>query len=312
MDEDDDVIKLKVCPTCQTPVRKSLRYGTIVKKHLVEIEKVKEKIQGPAREIESSRRRLQAALTSKSVLKRNLLTKYLMLEDQLNASDLSIKSIGVIENQLNFYERIADLTSSLSKIDEKEQKGMKKHLDEVQEWLDRPRLSFTRQELMDLQAEIQRLTYLQQLLSRCKGRSGMITTTLAAKIATVREILEGTKRFTEKEEAAVKAELKHISAALPLSGLGITEAERVQIVSAIGCPRGHWFKCKNGHVYVIGDCGGAMERSRCPECHEVIGGANHALDSTNSLAPEMDGATHAAWSETANNLLNFQDLQRLL
>uniref|UniRef100_A0A8V1A0C1 Zinc finger NFX1-type containing 1 n=1 Tax=Gallus gallus TaxID=9031 RepID=A0A8V1A0C1_CHICK len=126
MDEDDDVIKLKVCPTCQTPVRKSLRYGTIVKKHLVEIEKVKEKIQGPAREIESSRRRLQAALTSKSVLKRNLLTKYLMLEDQLNASDLSIKSIGVIENQLNFYERIADLTSSLSKIDEKEQKGMKK------------------------------------------------------------------------------------------------------------------------------------------------------------------------------------------
>lgn len=235
-----------------------------------------------------------------------------MLEDQLNASDLSIKSIGVIENQLNFYERIADLTSSLSKIDEKEQKGMKKHLDEVQEWLDRPRLSFTRQELMDLQAEIQRLTYLQHLLSRCKGRSGMITTTLAAKIATVREILEGTKRFTEKEEAAVKAELKHISAALPLSGLGITEAERVQIVSAIGCPRGHWFKCKNGHVYVIGDCGGAMERSRCPECHEVIGGANHALDSTNSLAPEMDGATHAAWSETANNLLNFQDLQRLL
>ncbi|XP_021272759.1 NFX1-type zinc finger-containing protein 1 isoform X1 [Numida meleagris] len=312
MDEDDDVIKLKVCPTCQTPVRKSLRYGTIVKRHLVEIEKVKEKIQGPAREIESSRQRLQAALTRKSVLKRNLLSKYLMLEDKLNASDLSIKGIGVIENQLNFYERIGDLTSSLSKIDAKEQKGLKKRLDEVQEWLDKPRLSFTGQELLDLQAEIQRLTYLQHLLSRCKGASGMITTALAAKIAKVREILEGTKKFTEKEEAAVKAELEQLNSALPLSGLGITEAERVQIVRAIGYPRGHWFKCRNGHIYVIGDCGGAMERSTCPECHAVIGGTNHALDSTNSLAPEMDGATHAAWSETANNLLNFEDLHRLL
>ncbi|XP_072206179.1 NFX1-type zinc finger-containing protein 1 isoform X2 [Excalfactoria chinensis] len=312
MDEDDNAIKLKVCPTCQTPVRKSLRYGTIVKKHLAEIEKVKEKILGPAWEIRSSRQRLQAVLTSKSVLKRSLLGKYLILEDKLNASDLSIRSIGAIENLLNFYERIADLTSSLGKIDAKEQKGLKKRLDEIQEWLDRPRLSFTRQELMDLQAEIQRLTYLLDLLSRCKGTSGKTTVSIAAKIATVREILEGTKRFTEKEEAAVKAELKLIKAALPLSGLGITEAERVQIVSAIGYPRGHWFKCKNGHVYVIGDCGGAMERSTCPECHAVIGGANHTLESTNSLASEMDGATHAAWSETANNLLNFQDLQRLL
>ncbi|XP_065610473.1 NFX1-type zinc finger-containing protein 1 [Cyrtonyx montezumae] len=312
MDEDDDVIKLKVCPICQTPVRKSLRYGTTVKRHLVEIEKVKEKIQGPAQEIELSRQRLQAALTRKTDLKRNLLLKYLMLEDKLKASDLSIKSIGVIENQLNFYERIANLTSSLSKIDAKEQKGLKKRLDEVQEWLDKPRLSFTGQELLDLQVEIQRLTYLQHLLSRCKGASGMITGTLAARTAVVREILEGTKRFTEKDEAVVKAELEWLKTALPLSGLGITEAERVQIVRAVGYPRGHWFKCRNGHIYVIGDCGGATERSTCPECHEVIGGANHALDNTNSLASEMDGATHAAWSETANNLLNFEDLHRLL
>ncbi|NXL91409.1 ZNFX1 protein, partial [Alectura lathami] len=312
MDEDDDVIKLKVCPICQTPVRKSLRYGTIVKKQLDEIEKVKEKIQGPVQEIESHRQRLQAALAGNIVLKKNLPFKYLMLEDKLKASDLSIKSIGLIENQLNFYERVADLTNSMSKIDAKEQKGLRKRLDEVQEWLDKPRLSFTAQELSDLQAEIQRLTYLQSLLSRCTGVRGTITPALAADIARVREILEGTKKFTKEDEATVKAELERLRAALPVSGLGISEAERVQIVSAIGCPRGHWFKCRNGHVYVIGDCGGAMERSRCPECHAVIGGANHTLDSTNSLAPEMDGATHAAWSETANNLLNFEELRRLL
>ncbi|XP_071615637.1 NFX1-type zinc finger-containing protein 1 [Heliangelus exortis] len=312
MDEDGDIIKLKVCPICQTPIRKNLRYGTIVKRQLDEIEKVKEKIQGPAQEIESSRQRLQAALTGNAVLRRNLPLKYLMLEDKLKTSALSTTSIGLIQNQLNFYERVADLTNSMKKIDPSEREGLRTRLHEVQEWLDMPRLSFTGQELSDLQSELQRLTYLVSLLARCKGVGTMITPALAAEIASTRQVLDRTQKLTEKEEAAVVAALERLSAALPVSGLGISEAERVQIVSAVGCPRGHWFKCRNGHIYVIGECGGAMERSKCPECQEVIGGTNHALDSTNSLAPEMDGATHAAWSETANNLLNFEDLHQLL
>ncbi|NXU72969.1 ZNFX1 protein, partial [Oreotrochilus melanogaster] len=312
MDDDSDIIKLKVCPICQTPIRKNLRYGTIVKRRLDEIEKVKEKIQGPAQEIESSRQRLQAALTGNAVLQRNLPLKYLMLKDKLKTSALSTTSIGLIQNQLNFYERVADLTNSMNKIDPSEREGLRKRLHEVQEWLDKPRLSFTGQELSDLQSELQRLTYLVSLLARCKGIGTMITPALAAEIASTRQVLDGTQKLTEKEEAAVVAALERLSAALPVSGLGISEAERVQIVSAVGCPRGHWFKCRNGHIYVIGECGGAMERSKCPECQEVIGGTNHALDSTNSLAPEMDGATHAAWSETANNLLNFEDLHQLL
>ncbi|NXR16107.1 ZNFX1 protein, partial [Semnornis frantzii] len=312
MDEDDDAIKLKVCPMCQTPIRKNLRYGTMVKRHLEEIEKVKEKLQGPAEEIESNRQRLQMALAGSDVLRTNLLCKYSMLEIKLNASALSTRSLALIENQLNFYQRVAELTTYLSKVGASERQGLGKRLDEVQQWLDKPRFSFSGQELSDLQAELQRLTYLLRLLARCEAAQKMITPALAAQIASVREILEGTEKFTERQEAAVKAALQRLWAALPASQLGISEAERVQIVNAIGCPRGHWFKCRNGHIYVIGECGGAMERSRCPECREVIGGANHALDSTNSLAPEMDGATHAAWSQIANNLLNFEDLRRLL
>ncbi|XP_066055411.1 NFX1-type zinc finger-containing protein 1 [Chamaea fasciata] len=311
MDEDDDGVRLKVCPLCQTPIRKNLRYGTSVKRRVEEIERVKQKIQGPAQEIESNRQRLQAALAQNVVLKSNLYVKYVMLESKLKASALSAKSIGLIENLLNFYKRVADLTHSMNKIDENERKGLKKRLDEVQEWLDKERISFTEQELTDLQSEIQRLTYLLSLLARCKA-SRMMSTDIAAEINSAREILEGTKKFTEEDEAAVKAHLKKINASLPVSGLGISETERVQIVSAIGCPRGHWFKCKNGHVYVIGECGGAMQRSTCPECQEVIGGTNHTLESSNSLASEMDGATHAAWSDVANNMLNFEDLRRLM
>uniref|UniRef100_A0A8C9NK28 Zinc finger NFX1-type containing 1 n=1 Tax=Serinus canaria TaxID=9135 RepID=A0A8C9NK28_SERCA len=311
MDEDDDVVKLKVCPLCQTPIRKNLRYGSSVKRQVEEIERVKQKIQGPAEEIESNRRRLQAALTQNLFLRHHLSSKYAMLQEKLKASPLSTKSIGLVENLLNFYKRVADLTNSLNKIDENEKKGLIKRLDEVQKWLDRQRISFTEQELTDLQSEIQRLTYLLNLLARCKA-SRVMPADIAAEVNSAREILEGTKKFTEEDEAAVKAHLKKINVSLPMSGLGISEAERVQIVSAIGCPRGHWFKCKNGHIYVIGECGGAMQKSTCPECHEVIGGTNHTLESSNSLAPEMDGATHAAWSEVANDLLNFEDLLRLM
>ncbi|NXK32780.1 ZNFX1 protein, partial [Piprites chloris] len=309
---DDDVVKLKVCPLCQKPIRKSLRYGTSVKRRVDEIEQVKQKIQGSAQEIESSRQRLKAALLRNVVLKNNLLEKYLMLNDMLEASDLSTKRVGLIENQINFYERIADLTASVSRIAENERPGLRKRLAEVQAWLDKQRITFTEQELSDLQSEIQRLSYLLNLLARCNLPGRQISPVLAAEIASAREILEGTKKFTEKDEAAVKAHMENISTDLPPSGLGISDAERVQIVNAIGCPRGHWFKCKNGHVYVIGECGGAMEKSQCPECHEVIGGANHALDSTNSLASEMDGATHAAWSDVANNMFNFEELRGLM
>ncbi|NXU40378.1 ZNFX1 protein, partial [Drymodes brunneopygia] len=311
MDEDDGVVKLKVCPLCQTPIRKNLRYGTSVKRQVEEIERVKQKIQGPAEEIVSHRRRLQAVLARNAVLRSKLPSKYAMLEIKLKASALSTKSIGLIENLLNFYERVADLTHSMNKIDENERTGLKKRLNEVQEWLDKERISFTGQELADLQSEIQRLTYLLSLLARCQANR-MIPADIAAEVNSARKILEGTKKFTEEDEAAVKAHLKKINACLPMSGLGISEAERVQIVNAIGCPRGHWFKCKNGHIYVIGECGGAMQRSTCPECHEVIGGTNHTLESSNSLAPEMDGATHAAWSDVANNMLNFEDLRRLM
>jgi hypothetical protein len=43
----------------------------------------------------------------------------------------------------------------------------------------------------------------------------------------------------------------------------------------------HWKKCPNGHLYGIGDCGGAMVKSKCPTCKSTIGGTNHVLESGN-------------------------------
>ena len=59
------------------------------------------------------------------------------------------------------------------------------------------------------------------------------------------------------------------------------------MVAAVG--QGHAFRCRNGHVYFIGECGGAMERGRCPDCGEGVGGGGHAVDADNTAAGEVDG-----------------------
>ena len=94
------------------------------------------------------------------------------------------------------------------------------------------------------------------------------------------------------------------------TGLAISDLEREQIVEILrnekyGVKKGAWFKCPNGHIYAIADCGGAVMEAKCHECGATIGGGNHRLRSDNRLAGEMDGARFTAWSE-ANNMANFQ------
>ncbi|OCH91424.1 P-loop containing nucleoside triphosphate hydrolase protein [Obba rivulosa] len=51
---------------------------------------------------------------------------------------------------------------------------------------------------------------------------------------------------------------------------------------------GHFYKCPNGHTFVIADCGGAAETSYCPECGQEIGGTGHRLLPSNSRAVEFE------------------------
>ena len=81
------------------------------------------------------------------------------------------------------------------------------------------------------------------------------------------------------------------------------------IVRALQAKPGSWYKCPKGHVYNIGECGGAMEEALCPECRSAIGGGSHRLRDDNTHAGDFNGSHHAAWSIGAN-LGNF-DLRDL-
>ncbi|KAF8696564.1 P-loop containing nucleoside triphosphate hydrolase protein, partial [Rhizoctonia solani] len=65
---------------------------------------------------------------------------------------------------------------------------------------------------------------------------------------------------------------------------------------------GHFYECINGHPYVIGECGGAIQRSTCPECGAAIGGSGHAVDAGNRHARQFvelareDGVQASPWA----------------
>ena len=67
----------------------------------------------------------------------------------------------------------------------------------------------------------------------------------------------------------------------------------------MGLSKGHWNKCPNGHYYVIGECGGAMEESKCPDCGSKIGGHDHKLLADNKFAKEFGGTS--AWDPDGFN-----------
>ncbi|KAL7414053.1 hypothetical protein BDY24DRAFT_350847 [Mrakia frigida] len=69
----------------------------------------------------------------------------------------------------------------------------------------------------------------------------------------------------------------------------VTRLERLEIIKAMELySAGHFYQCINGHPFVIGECGGAMQQARCPECGETIGGSNHTLAAGNTFDNEME------------------------
>ncbi|KAF8997694.1 hypothetical protein BDQ17DRAFT_1428824 [Cyathus striatus] len=76
----------------------------------------------------------------------------------------------------------------------------------------------------------------------------------------------------------------------------VTREEMMDIVHALDfATTGHFYTCPNGHPYTIGECGGAMQTSVCPECGESVGGSNHALLSTNRRATEFETLLQATF-----------------
>lgn len=312
---DQRAIRLKECPRCRTPIRRNLRYGTDINRSLEAIEMVKEKINGMPDVIKQQQGVLRSQLRSQKNLKKHLPIEFASLKQRLSNKDLSFQQLWHLENLMTFLESIGKLKEMESvhmMPDLGYIQGFSNKLEEALKFLLDYRQRFSDQQVADLERELKRLSYMAELNVRCNmSQLTLPNIVLGTEVRQLRDILEDTLPFSEGLERTVKKMFSELDDILPRSGLGITDEERVMILKAIGLNKGHWYKCPNGHVYAIGECGGAMEKSTCPECNAEIGGTNHHLIQGNAVASEMDGAQHAAWSDAANmanfDLIDFED-----
>ncbi|XP_047203702.1 NFX1-type zinc finger-containing protein 1 isoform X1 [Girardinichthys multiradiatus] len=306
-EEEQVAINLKECPRCKTPIRKNLRYGSHINRSLAEIEMVKKKINGKQSYIDEKRGTLQNQWIENLIFGEMYVGKeYMEIQEKLEKTYLTTNDLWIMENKIDFLIRVAKLLKvQKEKMLFTDGNMFRQSVNQFMSWLNNTNQKFTDQQVFDLQRELQRLNLLAELNARChiadtKGQMSI----MQSEVQEIRHALEMPGPFTELDQLNVKEAMKRLDEKFPVTGLGISEEERKMIVSAMKMPPGHWHKCPNGHVYVITECGGANQRSNCPDCKASIGGANHRLDSGNEVATEMDGARYSAWSE-ANNIVNF-------
>ena len=318
-------VQFKTCPKCKAFIRKSVRYGNKIKQVLSDVEKVKHKqmeaSDGLDAELHKVKKQIQE-IGSSSYISEDLEC----INDHIRnkASTSNWYRCKALKFQLTVFPRLVKVHQIIN-INLKKASGInvvgcnRMYLEDclldlktfiMQEFL-------SSQEISDGISELRRLTCaarLLDLLCKIQMKKCVITSTennsIEGKIKQAYFSGWNHGKTTEEEEIAVNSFIRELSTKYQVDGL--SQEEKLQIVNAVGLSKGHWYKCPNGHVYCIGDCGGAMEKAKCPECGSIIGGTNHSLAAGNLHAGEMDGSRHPAWSDAAN-LANFDpaDLARL-
>ncbi|XP_062603583.1 NFX1-type zinc finger-containing protein 1-like [Saccostrea cucullata] len=301
-------IKLLRCPLCQTPIRRSKRYKNIIIQNLKDMNAVKT--------IEKEKVcTLNAKETFEELSKFN--EAYEILRFKLNLT----KQYYDFEFSNKQAEKL--FTFLVPKYKERFDKMMGKSSEEtteivdqfqmLTEWLLRHRRTmFTEYEVKQFSEEVDRfflyVDYALLVQQVDSNNPSQVTeedrNTLNEQVVNLRWPIP--KQLEIEDILHSKEILTTMQEKLPLTGLGISDKEKAMILKAFNfSKKGHWYKCKNGHIYAIGDCGGAMVESKCPECDETIGGSRHQLRGDNEVAGEMDGAAFSAWSEQAN-MANYE------
>ena len=327
METQENEVQFKRCPEpeCKTLIRTSLRYYNQIKRVHNDFEEIKRTQLDVSKDTPGLLAKLQD-IEKKSRRCREIfrdLQKIKSLLDPLSRPRYILPHcLSAVHTQLSILPAIEKMYTALAQVRPKciqfgdnctiTTEIVHRDIERVQRFLMQE--SLTDQQLSDIDSEMKRLQCLLSLLelhSKIKGRKVVITPidqghldSLASRVyhsgaGTIPRVSED----LEKDVTELIADFKK-----QYSIEGLTETERTQIVKAVNLSKGHWFKCPNGHFYCIGECGGATEEAKCPECGAGIGGTNHTLRSDNQLAPEMDGAQHAAWS-TAADMENYLDLQ---
>nr|XP_021188213.2 NFX1-type zinc finger-containing protein 1 isoform X1 [Helicoverpa armigera] len=313
---DQENIKIRTCPFCRKAIINTARYKDVVNKMFKnDINPIKVRVYGTNRQIGEKIKQLRGNVAVFSEKYDVILKGY----PELKATFANFVNLVITQNKvsllhlemecvyLNIFEMIVECwqkyeNNNVITLKQELHKNIKLLLEVLKiKPKSRIPIKISQQLQKDIGNEIKRLNVIVQFskllhaAEQIKGEPKVTQHVEAAKA-----IVFSLSVFNEDE--ALKS-LKELQTTIKSSGV-LSKYERQLIVQAIGLKAGHWYKCPNGHFYCIGECGGAMQESVCPDCGARIGGSSHTLLSGNAHAPEMDGSRFAAWSEQ-NNMANF-------
>ncbi|KAH9628814.1 hypothetical protein HF086_004974 [Spodoptera exigua] len=301
---DQENIKIRTCPFCRKPIINTKRYKDIVNKRFKEdINPIKLRVYG--------RNEIISAKITELHDTKELNTTFESLKKLVkNQEKVSLVQVEMECIFLNIFELIVDCwqrhLKQTTTFKEEMNEYMNILLNAISIKPSKPPkmpVKISEQQQKDIGNEIKRMNAITHF-SKLWDASQHLKNE-----PEVKQQIELTKSivfsiFVFSEDDAI-ASLKKLQDIVNVR-LEITKYERELIVRAMSdLKAGSWYKCPNGHIYCIGECGGANQISRCPECKERIGGSNHELLPDNSHAPEMDGSSFPAWSERYN-LANFR------
>ena len=110
----DNSIQLKPCPRCKTPIRRSLRYGNVIKQQLQNIEEVKKKVIGHSSELEEAKERLNRRLIdlTKQFDQEKKMEEWKRFKRRVDRMSKGIMA-AVTENQVTLMERYCRMSDKL-------------------------------------------------------------------------------------------------------------------------------------------------------------------------------------------------------
>ncbi|CAF4369011.1 unnamed protein product [Rotaria sp. Silwood2] len=303
-------IRFPECPRCREKIHRCTRYMPIINQVHNLISQVKKKILGNKSQEEINHRRKQLIIEYEK-MKTNL-KEIILNESNKNFFYVLYKENDFFsDDMLNLMVNIIIFLNEIDTILIDGRKRLQGHIFEdlvnfplrhIVKYLftQRHDRNFAEQQLQDIQSELKRIRRVIYIGSLVFSLKRTLEEHEKDGIDSMQYLTKKTSPFTDEDQEKFDDLVKTFEYLNNLPGLGITEKERIAIVSALNISKGHWYVCPNGHPYIITECGGANQESQCSDCGERIGGQNHHLLETNRHFSLMDGAQYAAWSNEAN------------
>ncbi|CAC5383765.1 NFX1-type zinc finger-containing protein 1 [Mytilus coruscus] len=149
---------------------------------------------------------------------------------------------------------------------------LKTWLDGLETWVFLRRRRYARQEHNEFYLEIRRL---QLILYIHKFKTELYERDEGLALADIMENyllkLESVEIVEEEELSKMRKETEEVSS--KMIDLTLKEKQRIKrVVRNEFSGSGHWYKCKKGHYYSVGECGMPMEKIKCPQCCLAEGG----------------------------------------